>query len=442
MVFEFKFPDVGEGIHEGILIKWLVKEGDKVKEDQPLAEVETDKAVVELPAPKAGTILKLHAKEKDTLHLGQVIVSFGEEGESLPKTVAGKDLDTEILRPKKHDLEPTPKITEKIEKAFEAKQVETISKPIPQPMPATVGAPAKEVKATPATRKLARELGVQIELIQGTGPNERITDEDVRQAVNRSSKTFSQSPSMPAFQPIQSSVPEGQEQRIPFKGIRKVIAENMIKSKFTIPEAVQIDEADVTRLVELRTREKEEAAKKGIHLTFLPFIIKAVIQALKKYPKFNSSLDEEKQEIVLKGFYHLGIATDTVEGLMVTVIKNADKKSILELAKELQELTEKARTRKISLQELHGQTFTITNVGSLGGTISIPIINKPDAAILGIGTFKKVVKVMPDNSIATRTITVLSLPFDHRIVDGAEAARFVTEIIKFLENPDLLLLGL
>ncbi|MDO8627989.1 MAG: 2-oxo acid dehydrogenase subunit E2, partial [Candidatus Diapherotrites archaeon] len=208
----------------------------------------------------------------------------------------------------------------------------------------------------------------------------------------------------------------------------------------SIPDAVQFDEADVTELVRHREKEKANAEKLGVKLTYLPFVMKAVVKALKKFPKFNSSLDEEKQEIVLKGYYHLGIATDTPEGLMVPVVRDVDKKSILQIAKELHELTEKARERKIALQDLKGQTFTVTSVGNLGGTHFVPIINRPDVAIIGVPKFEKKVRVMENDQIAIRSVGTLSLAFDHRIIDGADAARFLSEVIKYLEDPDLLLI--
>ena len=392
MAFEFKFPDLGEGITEGQLIKWLVKEGERVKTDQPVAEIETDKAVVELPAPKEGTILRLHYKEGDTVKVGTVLLTIGEPGEK----VEAKPVPAPALSP-------------------------------PRPTPAA------HALATPSTRKLARELGIDISKVRGTGPGGRITDEDVRKFAETA-----KAPPAPAAPPVTLPKAEGPEERVPLRGVRKTIAERMVRSAYTIPHVTHIEEVDVTRLSEIREREKAVAAKKGVKLTYLPFITKAVIAALKEHPYFNSSLDESTNEIVLKKYYNIGYAVDTEDGLKVVVVRDADKKSILEIAREIEVLADAARKRTIALRDLKGSTFSITNIGSIGGIAATPIINYPECAILGVYRMREK-PVVRNGVVKVRQIMNLSLTFDHRIVDGAQAALFMNTIVEHLEDPDRLL---
>lgn len=384
MPVDVKFPDVGEGVTEGTLVKWLVKTGEDIKADQAVAEIETDKAIVEIPSPKAGKIMKLFGKEGDVIKVGSALASLALSGE-------------EVKIP---EVQPEAKVEIKPER----------------------------VLAAPSTRKLARELGVDITKVKGTGAGGRITDEDVK-------KFAEAKPEVAA-----PEVPEMKfEERIPVKGIRKTIAERMVKSLFTAPHVVSMDEADVTELVKLREKEKKVAEEKGVKLTYLAFIVKAVTVALKQHPYLNASLDAEKNEIVLKKYYNVGIAVDTPEGLMVPVIKNADQKSIMELAQETEKLAEEARSRKIKLSDLKGNTFTITNIGSIGGIFSTPIINPPDVAILGVHRIRDMPAVI-NGEIKIRKILPLVISFDHRVLDGARAARFMNTLKEHLEDPDLLLL--
>ncbi len=405
---DVKFPDVGEGVTEGTLVKWLVKEGDEIKSDQAVAEIETDKAIVEIPSPKAGKILKLNGKEGDVIKVGSILARLEVPGEKMaPPEV------------KPAEVKPT------------------------EPRPAEIPVPEKpsempgRVLATPSTRRLARELGVDISKVTGSGPGGRITDEDVRKSAKVPEKPEIKPPEI-----IQPEIAPGiklPEERIPIKGIRKTIGERMVLSKFTAPHVVSMDEADVTELVKLREKEKKPAEEKGIKLTYLAFIIKAVTVALKQHPYLNAAVDSQKNEIVLKHYYNIGIAVDTPEGLMVPVIKNADQKSILELAQETEKLAEEARSRKIKLPDLKGNTFTITNIGSIGGLFSTPIINPPDVAILGVHRIRDM-PVVIDGEIKIRKILPLVLSFDHRALDGAQAARFMNSLIDHLKDPDLLLL--
>ncbi len=394
---DVKFPDVGEGITEGTLVKWLVKIGEEIKADQAVAEIETDKAIVEIPSPKAGKILKLHGKEGDVIKVGSILASLTLPGEE----VKIPEAEPPVMKPEAMPSELKPEVK-------------------PPEIPG-------RVLAAPSTRRLARELGVDMSGVAGTGPGGRITDEDV--------KKFKEAPKPPEVSPEIKAL----EERVPMKGIRKTIAERMVKSLFTAPHVVSMDEADVTELVKLREKEKKVAEEKGIKLTYLAFIVKAVTVALKQHPYLNASLDSEKNEIVLKRYYNIGIAVDTPEGLMVPVIKNADQKSIMELAQETERLSQEARSRKIKLPELKGNTFTITNIGSIGGIFSTPIINPPDVAILGVHRIRDM-PVVIDGEIKIRKILPLVISFDHRVLDGAQAARFMNALKEHLEDPALFLL--
>ncbi len=408
MSFEFKFPDVGEGIHEGELVKWLVKEGDKIKADQPIAEIETDKAVVEIPSPKNGVVLRLNWKPGDTIKVGEILLVLGEEGE--------KASEVQI---EKQEMKSLEKIQEKLE------------------TPSNILKPT--IFATPATKKIAKELNIDLSKVVGTGSNGRITDQDVRNYANKIQNIKPEISKEEIKAPKITFEKYGEILKIPLKGMRKTIAENMVRSKFTATHVTHMDEVDITDLVKVREKEKKLAENYGIHLTFLPFIIKALLAALKEHPYLNSSLDEEKQEIVIKKYYNIGIAVQTSDGLMVPVVKRVDDKSIMELAKEIQDLAEKAKARRIDIEDMKGGTFTITNYGSIGGIYGTPIINYPEVAILGVGRIieKPVVK---NKKIVIRKILPLSLTFDHRVVDGAEVAEFMNSVIRRLEDPDTLLM--
>ena len=405
MVFEFKLPDVGEGVAEGEVVKWLVKEGDEVKENQPLVEIMTDKVNVEIPSPKKGTVLKLNAKEGEVVKVGQVLLVIGEKGEQAP---AG----------------PAPSTTAPVAaKPAEAPRTATITPAAPKKL--------QEILATPATRKLARDLGLDLAFVQGTGAGGRITDDDVRH--------FKESGRRPTAIALSLPTKAGVEERIPFRGIRRKIAEHMIKSTHTTAQVSHVDEVDMTEVVHLREKAKASAEKRGVKLTYLPFIIRALIPALKQYPYLNASLDDEREEIILKKYYIIGIATNTEQGLVVPVIKDADHKSITQLAEEVAKLSERARTGQLTLDEIQGSTFTITNVGAIGGVFATPIINYPEVAILGVHKITKR-PVVKDNQIVIRDMTYFSVSFDHRVLDGAMAAQFMTTIKQYLEDPKLLLL--
>jgi pyruvate dehydrogenase E2 component (dihydrolipoamide acetyltransferase) len=430
MPYEFKFPDIGEGLTEGEIVRWLIKEGDEIKEGQPLVEVETDKALAEIPSPKTGVVLKIMAKEKEIVKVGQVIVVFGEKGE----TLAAPPPRAKPAPPEPEPSAPRPSVgvVGELEEAPEEAPPATAKSEVARP--AFV---SEHVLATPAVRALAKELGVAIDKVKGTGSEGRVLEKDVRQAAEKREKPAAEE--VKEVKKVKKYDMYGYVDRIPLRGVRRSIAKAMVKSMYTAPHVTSMDEADVTALWKIREKEKKAAEKKGIKLTLLPFIVKAVIAGLEEHPYLNATLDDDNEEIILKKYLNIGFATDTPEGLMVPVVKNAKDKSILQLAEELTQLADKARTRKIDLADLKGGTFTITNYGALGGTYGTPIINHPEVAILGVGKVKEM-PVIRNGKVVVRKILHLALSFDHRVVDGAEAARFLNTIIARLEDPDLILL--
>ena len=384
MPYEFKLPDLGEGITEGEIRRWLVHEEDMINEHQPVAEIETDKAVVELPAPRAGRVAKIVSEEGSVARVGEVLMVIAEPGESAQE------------RPKSLSVVGT---------LPEADEEGTIL-------------------ATPAVRRRARELGVRLERISGSGPRGSITLDDVAKAASPAKADEDR---------------HGEVERVPMRGVRRTIARNLVKAHLATAFVTCMAEADVSDLCDLRLRELTPLKEKGIHLTFFPFFIKAVQHALVEHPLLNAMIDEEREEIVVKKYCNIGIAVDTADGLMVPVVKDVVRKSILELAMEIQRLGESARERKITLEEMQGSTFTITDFGHFGCSYATPIINYPDVAILGFGRIadKPWVK---DEKIAIRKILPLSLTFDHRVTDGVDASGFLTKVVVYLEDPALLFL--
>ncbi len=423
MAFVFQFPDVGEGIHEGRVVEWLVAEGDTVAVDQPLVKVETDKAVVELPSPRAGTVLKLHADAGAEIHVGDPLVTLGEAGEAPP---AGEPVAPAAEPP---GTEPGPEAAA-------------------TPAAAPPAVPRRRPPATPKTRRLARELGVDLAAVAGTGPGGRITDEDVRRAAEGAVPA----PAAPAPAPPAAPAPApspvagravetgaGPVERVPLTHLRKVIARSMRESKHTAAHVTHVDEADVTALLELHVQMKEDAARRdGVRVTLLPLFVKALVAVLRDHPVFNAEVDEAAEELVLKKYYDIGIAVDTPEGLIVPVVQGADRKSMVELAAEIADLAERARERRLTLEELRGATCTITNIGPLGGVFATPIIPLPQLAIVGLHTIKERPAVV-DGEIAVRKMMYLSVSFDHRWIDGAQAARFMSDLVRLVENPGLLM---
>ena len=381
-------PDLAQTIQEMRIVKWRKKVGDRVRRGDILFEVETDKAVVEVPSPKKGKVLKIGKQEGEIAKVGETlmtILTMGEAAEEKPKA------------------EERPKSV-------------TVIGVLPEA--------GEEVLATPAVRALAKESGVDLKTVEGSGPGGSITTTDVLKVSEK---------------PRRKEAPDqyGEIERIPIRGIRRTIAKNLIISQRTTAFVTAMEEADVTELWSVREREKKALLEKGIHLTFIPFFIKAAQHALREHQLLNASVDEGKEEIVVKKYFNLGIAVDTPDGLMVPVITNVDKKSILELAEEIQNLSKKARERKIKLEEMRGSTFSITNYGAFGGGFATPIIDYPDVAILGTGKISEKPWVV-DGKIAIRKILPLSLTFDHRVTDGVDATRFLSKIVRYLEDPGLL----
>jgi pyruvate dehydrogenase E2 component (dihydrolipoamide acetyltransferase) len=389
MQYEFKLPDLGEGIAEVELRRWLVTEGQRIEEHQTVAEVETDKAVVEVPSPHAGIVCGLHGREGEVLRVNDVLMTICEEG--APQ-----------VRPRHAGI------------VGELPEADDI--PINQAVKGI------ELKATPLVRRLARERGIDLQKISGSGPHGSITPEDLERGMPVAPATDE------AFGPVE---------RLPFRGIRRTTARNVLAAQQRTAFVTVTEEADISELSLLRSREQAAAGSRGTHLTFLPFFIKAVQHALRDYPSFNAAVDDAADTIVLKKHYHFGIAVETPDGLMVPVIRNVDRKSVLDLAAEIQTLGEKARSRTISLEELKGSSFTITNFGHFGGLFATPIINWPDVAIIGFGRIGERPWVH-DGAIAIRTILPISLTFDHRITDGVTAARFLARVVSFLQDPALL----
>ena len=405
---EFKLPDIGEGVHEGEITKWLVKEGDPIKEEQLFVEVMTDKVTVQLPSPYTGTVLRILAKEGEVVRVGSPIIVVGEEGDTLPASPAPPSRQ-EPAAPQ----EPT---------APEA------------PRTAPTPPPTGEVLATPAVRRLARELSVDLAAVRGTGPRGRITEEDVRSTGRGSAPT----PASQEVVPVSPPPPTGRpEERIPIHGIRRRIAEKMHKSKTTAAHFTYVEEVDMTHLVHLRDKLKGRAEKKGVRLTFLPFIVRAVVAALKDHPTLNATLDDERQELVVKRYYHIGIATATDEGLIVPVIHDADGRDLNGLAAEIERLADAARTNRLTPQDISGGTFTITSLGALGGILATPIINWPEVAIVGIHRIEKR-PVVHGEQVVVRDMMYLTCSFDHRAIDGHIGAAFVESLKEYLEHPALL----
>jgi pyruvate dehydrogenase E2 component (dihydrolipoamide acetyltransferase) len=389
--FELRLPDMGEGIAEGEIVRWLVSEGAAVREDDLLVEVLTDKAAMEIPSPVTGTLSRIVAQPGQVAKVGEVLAVL-----ELPAGVPAPG-----ARPEEH---------------------------FPPP-----GAPARkpdggETLAVPAVRRLAKDLGVDLSTVSGTGPGGRVTEEDVRRAAGVTAEDAG-APAPPPAPPG----PPGEEERIPFRGRRRMAAKKMVLSKSTIPHALLVDEADATGLLAMRDALRETGAKEGVRITILPFLIQAVVAALHAHPAMNARLDEERGEIVRLRRFHIGMAVDAEEGLVVPVIRDAGDRTLLELAREIDRLAEGARSGRLPASDLSGSTFTVTSIGSIGGLFGYPVINPPEAAILGI---HKIVRrpVVREGRIEARSMMYLSLSFDHRLIDGGTATRFLNEVVLRIES--------
>ena len=417
-MYDFKFADIGEGIHEGVVLKWLFKEGDQVKEGETLVIVETDKVNAELPSPVDGIIKKHGVKEGETIHVGETIVLIDDgTGDSEPPKEEKQPLkESESAPGVIGEIEVSSDVMESSDESGDAEQEHTQSK----------------VLATPVARKLAKDLNVDIQKIKGTGPLGRVMKEDIKAFANQNER--------PSTQEVPKLQATGDVEYIPITKLRKAIVKGMTISKQVIPHTVLMDEIEIDKLVALRNEVKEQALNDGIKLTYMAFIMKAATIAIKKFPIFNSSYDMEKEQIMVKKYINLGMAVDTKDGLIVPNIKQADQKSIFTLAKELRDVADKTIERKVTLEELKDSTFTITNFGAANVDYGTPIINYPEVAILGVGKIAQR-PVVKDGELKVSYTLPLSLAVDHRIIDGADAGRFLNTIKSLLNEPMMLLLN-
>jgi pyruvate dehydrogenase E2 component (dihydrolipoamide acetyltransferase) len=409
VAFEFKLPDLGEGITSGEIKKWDVKKGERIEEDQTIAEVETDKAVVDLPSPVTGTIEDLKFPEGAKVNVGDVIAVIREEGAAPGQKPVQEKAVEKVQEARKPEVAPPPVAEKKI--------------------------PAL---ATPATRMLAKQLNVDIDTVKGTGPGGRIIDEDVKKAAG---KPPAEKPAE-APKPAEAApkAPVGVESRVPMRGIRRTISEHMMQALARTAPVTLMDDADLTKLMELRKSINEKLTD-GSKTSLLAFVTKAVVTALRGHPMVNVSVDDEKEEIIVKHYYNIGIAVDTDRGLIVPVVKDAEKKSIMELSKEIEHLIEITRAGKLGLEQMKGGTFTIANVGSIGGLYSTPVVNYPELAILEMQQMRDTPRAI-NGQVVVRKVMNLCMTIDHRVIDGAEGQRFMNDLKKYLEEPELLLAGM
>lgn len=439
-IWQFRLPELGEGLHEGEIVKWHVKPGDEIKEDQIIMDVQNDKAVVEVPSPVSGKIVELKVAEGTVSHVGDPLAVIDVTGEIPPESIHHGGGDA----PAAAESAPAP--------AAQAAAPEAKSAAEPAQAPAAPAASEASasayVLATPSVRKFAREQGVAIADIKGTGRNGQVTRDDVlafaagggKQAEAPAEETAAKEASGTAASSAAVAVSGDRvEERVPLKGMRKAIANAMVKSVYTAPHVTIMDEVDVTALVELRQKAKPLAEKKGVKLTYLPFIVKALVAAVKQFPALNASIDDEKSEIVYKKYYNIGIATDTDNGLIVPVVFDADRKNVWQVANEIRDLAARGRDGKLTSGELRGSTISITNIGSAGGMFFTPVINYPEVAILGTGRISQK-PVVRNGELAIGNVMALSLSFDHRLIDGATAQNAMNYIKSLLEDPQLMVM--
>ncbi|XID94455.1 dihydrolipoamide acetyltransferase family protein [Paenibacillaceae bacterium WGS1546] len=431
--FEYRFPELGEGMHEGEIVKVLISPGQTVTDEDIIMEVQNDKAVVEVPCPVNGKVLEVLAKDGQVMHIGEVVAIIEAEGD-VPDQGPAADSHAQPAG----DNSATGGADTKGEPAQQPAAEAAPAAPAPAAQPASNAL----VLATPSVRKLAREKGVAISEVSGSGKNGRITRDDVLAYASGGAPKAAEAAAAPAAAaPKTTAVPGGPgvEERVPFKGIRKAISNAMVKSVYTAPHVTLMDEIDVSALVALRAKAKPVAEKKGVKLTYLPFIVKALVAACREFPALNAMIDEEANEIVYKKYYNIGIATDTDNGLLVPVIEGADRKNIWTIANEIRDLATRGREGKLAPNEMKGGTISITNIGSVGGMFFTPVINFPEVAILGAGRISEKA-VVKNGEIVAAPVMALSLSFDHRIVDGATAQNFLNYIKQLLNDPELLVM--
>jgi pyruvate/2-oxoglutarate dehydrogenase complex dihydrolipoamide acyltransferase (E2) component len=432
---EFLLPDLGEGVQEGEITRWLVQAGETIREDQPLLEVMTDKVTAEIPSPVDGTVLDLLQPEGAVIPVGTPLIRIQERHEVETR---GRNGGSAVEAAPGSRL-PAPSKGDGSSRGERRTPASVRSREADGPLPPGAQPPAR---AVPMVRKLARDLGVNLETVTGTGPAGRITEADVRAAAGErpAQAPPSAAPPIVAPRPVEKHPAPAPPHaaRIPFRGLRRRIAERMVKATQTAAPATFVDEVDLTELVALREKARDTAERQGVKLTFLPFVMKSACAALREHPRLNATIDEEREEILLSREYHLGVACETPEGLVVPVIRDVDRKGIFDLAREIAEKAERARTGQLEREELQGSSFSITSMGRLGGLMATPILNYPEVAILAV---HRIVRrpVYRGEAIQPRDIAHLSLTFDHRALDGLDAARFVSTLIRYLEDPSLLL---
>ncbi|MBD8026602.1 2-oxo acid dehydrogenase subunit E2 [Ureibacillus sp. Re31] len=452
MAFEFRMPDIGEGIHEGEIVKWFVKPGDKIQEDDVLCEIQNDKAVVEMPSPVEGTVEEIVVEEGSVAVVGDVIIRIDAPGyENLQFKGDDHHKEEQSTATTSAQVQGTAEDGDPVEKApVEGDSKETESKQTAAPAPTTVTSSNNRVIAMPSVRKYARTNDVDIHLVSGTGKNGRILKSDIDNYLNGGAEnkpetvstveeTKSETTTTTNVEVPVSFEGEFPETREKISGIRKAIAKAMVHSKQTAPHVTLMDEVDVTELVAHRKKFKNIALEKGIKLTYLPYVVKALVSTLREFPELNRSFDDATNEIIQKHYYNIGIAADTDKGLLVPVVKHADRKSIFKISAEINDLATKAREGKLSPNEMKGGTCSITNIGSAGGQWFTPVINHPEVAILGIGRISEK-PVIKNGEIVGAPVLALSLSFDHRMIDGATAQNALNHLKRLLSDPELLLM--
>ncbi len=419
MPFEFRLPDIGEGVAEGEVVQWFVHEGDSIQEDAPLVSVLTDKANVEIPSPKAGRVAKIHAQVGEKVKVGGLLVTI-ETAAGLAEKAPGP---------------PAP--------ADGASRAPPVAPVAARPPPAPTAPASGPVLASPYLRRLAAERGIDLGQVRGSGPGGRIVEADLAPSPTASGAGEGAPPPAPTAPAVSAGAPpvrpasaEGDvSERIPIRGLRRVIADHMAESKHKAAHFTYVEEVDVSELVRVRDRMAKHVEQQGVRLSYLPFIVKGIVAALKAHPRLNSTVDDPRNELVVHSAYNIGIATAAPDGLLVPVVHHAETRSILQLAREIQDLADRGRAGKLTRAELSGGTFTITSLGALGGVLATPILNYPEVAILGVHRIFRRPVYRPDGSIGPADLMNLSISLDHRMIDGIEGARFLATVKSYLEDP-------
>jgi pyruvate dehydrogenase E2 component (dihydrolipoamide acetyltransferase) len=447
MPYVFELPEVGEGVVEAEVVSWNVREGDVVQVDQPLCEITTDKAQLEISSPKSGRIVRLHGKPGDIIKVHAPLCEIDTDAVGQPAQPAAQAPAKAATTTPPHAL--APKAQPEPQRHHQPPNGQGLTNgQLGPPTASKALAPAAsappvpgETRAAPAVRREAHKMGLDIHQVQGSGPGGRVTRDDLQTASAQPREAPAEQPLPKVAPALPQVLPTGAEERIKLIGIRRRIAEQMRKSKHTAAHFTYVEEVDCGELVELRNRLKKIAADQGVKLTYIPILMKATSLVLREFPNINAVMDEESFELVVKGDHNIGLSTDTPQGLYVPVVRNVEQKSILQLAIELDDLVARTRAGKAKLDELRGGTFTMTSVGSIGGVLATPILNVPEVAILGVNAIRDQA-VVRDGQIVVRPMMFLSPSFDHRVIDGAMGARFVAALKDVIEHPEKLLLEL